>query len=59
MAVVTLGGLVTSTVLNLFLLPTLYYRCGRRARGPHACGSCAAWVTSWARMMTDVRMQAR
>ena len=33
MAVVILGGLVTSTVLNLFLLPTLYYRYGRRATG--------------------------
>jgi Cu/Ag efflux pump CusA len=31
MAVVILGGLVTSTVLNLFLLPALYYRYGRRA----------------------------
>ena len=33
MAVVILGGLVTSTVLNLFLLPALYYRYGRRAPG--------------------------
>ena len=33
MAVVILGGLVTSTVLNLFLLPALYYRYGRRATG--------------------------
>ena len=31
MAVVILGGLVTSTVLNLFLLPALYHRYGRRA----------------------------
>ena len=30
MAVVILGGLVTSTVLNLFLLPALYLRYGRR-----------------------------
>ena len=29
MAVVILGGLVTSTVLNLFLLPPLYARFGR------------------------------
>ena len=29
MAVVILGGLVTSTVLNLFLLPRLYLRWGR------------------------------
>jgi CzcA family heavy metal efflux pump len=31
MAVVILGGLVTSTVLNLFLLPPLYLRFGRSA----------------------------
>jgi len=30
MAVVILGGLVTSTVLNLFLMPSLYLRYGRR-----------------------------
>ena len=29
MAVVILGGLVTSTLLNLFLAPTLYLRFGR------------------------------
>jgi Cu/Ag efflux pump CusA len=33
MAVVILGGLVTSTALNLFLLPALYGTYGRRARG--------------------------
>jgi Cu/Ag efflux pump CusA len=33
LAVVILGGLVTSTVLNLFLLPPLYLRFGR-ALGP-------------------------
>ena len=32
MAVVILGGLVTSTLLNLFLLPSLYLRFGRAAR---------------------------
>lgn len=31
LAVVILGGLVTSTLLNLFLLPPLYLRFGRRA----------------------------
>ena len=31
MAVVILGGLVTSTVLNLFLLPAIYLRYARRA----------------------------
>ena len=30
MAVIILGGLVTSTVLNLFLMPALYLRFGRR-----------------------------
>jgi Cu/Ag efflux pump CusA len=30
LAVVILGGLVTSTALNLFLLPALYRRFGRR-----------------------------
>lgn len=32
MAVVILGGLVTSTILNLFLLPPLYLRFGRQER---------------------------
>jgi len=32
MAVVILGGLVTSTVLNLFLMPSLYLRYGMRKR---------------------------
>ena len=31
MAVVILGGLVTSTVLNLFLLPAIYLRYGKQA----------------------------
>jgi len=30
MAVVILGGLPTSTLLNLFLMPSLYLRFGRR-----------------------------
>jgi len=30
MAIVILGGLVTSTLLNLFVLPTLYMRFGTR-----------------------------
>ena len=30
MAIVILGGLVTSTLLNLFLVPTLYLRFGRK-----------------------------
>ena len=32
MAVVILGGLVTSTVLNLFLMPALYLRFSRSRR---------------------------
>ena len=31
MAVVILGGLVTSTLLNLFVVPSLYLRFGRGA----------------------------
>jgi Cu/Ag efflux pump CusA len=31
MAVVIVGGLVTSTLLNLFILPVLYLRVGRGA----------------------------
>ena len=34
MAVVILGGLVTSTVLNVFIVPPLYLLFGRRSRGP-------------------------
>jgi Cu/Ag efflux pump CusA len=32
MAVVILGGLVTSTLLNLFIVPSLYLRFGSRAQ---------------------------
>ena len=31
MAIVILGGLVTSTLLNLFVLPSLYLRFGKPA----------------------------
>jgi Cu/Ag efflux pump CusA len=34
MAVVILGGLVTSTLLNLFVVPSLYLRYGGRRRSP-------------------------
>jgi Cu/Ag efflux pump CusA len=30
MAIVILGGLITSTLLNLFVLPSLYLRFGQR-----------------------------
>jgi Cu/Ag efflux pump CusA len=33
MAVVILGGLITSTLLNLFIAPSLYLRFGRSATG--------------------------
>jgi len=33
MAIVILGGLVTSTLLNLFVLPSLYLRFGRSKKG--------------------------
>jgi hypothetical protein len=36
MAIVILGGLVTSTLLNLFLVPALYLRFGRTARSAAA-----------------------
>jgi Cu/Ag efflux pump CusA len=32
MAIVILGGLVTSTVLNLFVVPSLYLRFGKSKR---------------------------
>ncbi len=30
MAIVILGGLITSTILNLFVVPSLYLRFGRK-----------------------------
>ncbi|GAA3276953.1 efflux RND transporter permease subunit [Sphingomonas yabuuchiae] len=36
MAIVILGGLVSSTVLNLFLMPALYARFGREKPTPDA-----------------------
>jgi Cu/Ag efflux pump CusA len=33
MAIVILGGLVTSTLLNLFVVPSLYLRFATRASG--------------------------
>lgn len=41
MAIVILGGLVTSTLLNLFLVPALYLRFGRRAPATPAAGRSA------------------
>jgi Cu/Ag efflux pump CusA len=42
MAVVILGGLVTSTLLNLFVLPSLYLRFGRSKRAARAAAAAAA-----------------
>jgi CzcA family heavy metal efflux pump len=39
MAIVILGGLVTATLLNLFVLPSLYLRFGRRAGRARATGA--------------------
>jgi Cu/Ag efflux pump CusA len=36
LAVVVIGGLVTSTLLNLFILPSLYLRFGRGRRHKRA-----------------------
>ncbi len=36
MAIVILGGLVSSTILNLFLMPALYARFGKEAQTPDA-----------------------
>ena len=45
MAVVILGGLVTSTLLNLFIVPALYLRFGRGIVKPEASGSAPGLVT--------------
>jgi CzcA family heavy metal efflux pump len=42
MAIVILGGLVTSTLLNLFVLPALYLRLGARGRGVKPVAAAAA-----------------
>ena len=36
MAIVILGGLLSSTALNMLVLPALYLRFGRRGEGRHA-----------------------
>jgi Cu/Ag efflux pump CusA len=41
LAVVILGGLFTSTLLSLFVLPSLYLRFGHRKRGAAAPGAPA------------------
>jgi Cu/Ag efflux pump CusA len=39
LAVVVLGGLFTSTLLNLFVMPPLYLRFAKRGPGPFGAGS--------------------
>ena len=41
MAIVIVGGLVAATILNLFVVPVLYLRFGRRRSGPPAARSPA------------------
>ena len=41
MAIVILGGLVTSTLLNLFVLPSLYLRFGKSRKERRALESAA------------------
>jgi Cu/Ag efflux pump CusA len=50
MAVVILGGLVTSTLLNLFLLPALYLRFGAPATQPVAAVDLANTMTEVGRL---------
>lgn len=45
MAVVILGGLVTSTLLNLFVVPSLYLRFARRPNGSRRPGADGALQT--------------
>ncbi|WP_406038909.1 efflux RND transporter permease subunit [Micromonospora sp. NBC_00898] len=50
MAVVILGGLVTSTLLNLFVLPSLYLRFSRHMDPSARGGSALAtrrWLAAW------------
>jgi CzcA family heavy metal efflux pump len=49
MAIVILGGLVTSTLLNLFVVPTLYLRIGRRRIGRAQAAPAEAQVRAEAR----------
>jgi Cu/Ag efflux pump CusA len=46
MAIVILGGLITSTLLNLFLVPMLYLRFGRPTPPAEPSGASATMATS-------------
>lgn len=47
MAIVILGGLVTSTLVNLFIVPALYERFGQRTKsdGGHTAGATPAYAS--------------
>ena len=50
LAVVILGGLVTSTLLNLFVVPSLYLRFGRGGQGrPRGLGAAVLDALRWGR----------
>ena len=42
MAIVILGGLITSTLVNLFIVPTLYLRFGKSKRAAREAGAAQA-----------------
>jgi CzcA family heavy metal efflux pump len=46
MAVVILGGLATATLLNLFVLPSLYLRFAKPAGNPHRTGGRSTRLTT-------------
>jgi Cu/Ag efflux pump CusA len=46
MAIVILGGLATSTLLNLFVVPGMYLRLGRRSRRSPAPGDVVPVATA-------------
>jgi hypothetical protein len=50
MAVVILGGLVTSTLLNLYVVPALYLRFGAGQAQLETIGAPQATVTADARL---------
>jgi CzcA family heavy metal efflux pump len=54
LAAVILGGLITSTLLNLFLLPPLYLRFGRRGAAINEDGKCG-FLLSIQHRITDGR----
>ena len=53
MAVIILGGLVTSTMLNLFVVPSLYLRFGRPRRARSLAGSAPSETAPYSLQLTD------